>query len=156
MGLTTHETEASPPKSNSYDASAEALREWQTAMGGKLASIQRHRKRGQSSCLQDAKIAYCKSLVSFANPNQTPEEFAETSAKAQAARDTLCDTEGYGDLDNRARWGLDNAIEAIEFGAMAHICASVDRLGAPIIYSTEMEAYAHSYFDVGSQIPGVN
>ena len=104
----------------------------------------------------DAKIALCESLVSFANPDQSPEGFAETFAKVQATRDTFCHTEGYEDLDNRERWGLDNAREAIEFGAMAHLCASDHGLGAPILYTPETVACAKSYFEVGSQIPEVS
>jgi hypothetical protein len=143
-------------QSRCCDATAIGLRDWQKELGDKLARIQRGQKSGQSSCLMDAKIALCESLVSFANPDQSPEGFAETFAKVQATEDTFCDAEGYGDLDNRDRWGLDNAREAIKFGAMAHLCASVYGLGAPIYHSPTTVALADSYFDVGSEIPGVS
>jgi hypothetical protein len=98
----------------------------------------------------------CGSLIAFADPNQSPEGFASTFANAQATKNTLCNTEGYRDLAIGERRGLFIAEEAIEFGAMARLCASDHGLGAPISYNPKTTAFAKSYFDVGSRIPGVS
>jgi hypothetical protein len=167
MGQTTHDTEASEASSNSYRASGAGLREWQTVLRNKVTGIRDQQKRGESSWwpgssptafekeLTEAVIARCGSLIAFANPDQCPADFASTFADVQATKKTLRGTEGYGGLANQERWGLDNAEKAIEFGAMAHLCASLHGLGAPISYNAETVALAHSFFDVGSDIPGV-
>jgi hypothetical protein len=87
---------------------------------------------------------------------QSPEGFASTFADVQATKKTLLNTEEYKDLAIEERWGLYYAEKGIKFGAMAHLCASDHGLGAPIYHNPKTVALADSYFDVGSQIPGVS
>jgi len=147
MGPTAISTKASEPESNSYHGTAHGMKLWQTVLEDKVTRILHHQKDCKSSWWQDslptkidleltkAVLDRCDSLIAFANPNQTPEGFASTFAEVQAAKKKVCDTEGYEGLINGERWGLDNAEDAIQFGAMAHICSSVDGLGAPIFYN---------------------
>jgi hypothetical protein len=130
--------------------------------------IQNKREKGESSWwpgskpnkievrLTEALTELCGSLIAFVDPDQSPGGFASTFAAVQATKKTLWNTEGYGDLAVGERRGLNNAEEAIKFGAMAHLCASDHGLGAPISYNPKTMAFAHAYFDVGSQMPGVS
>jgi hypothetical protein len=168
MEFTSNETKASEPISNDYDNSGNGLEQWQAVLREKVACIQNQRKKGESSWwpgsklnkiesrLTEAVTDLCGSLIAFADPDQSPEGFASTFANVQATKNTLCNTEGYGDLVVGERRGLNNAEEAIKFGAMAHLCASDHGLGAPIYHNPKTVALAESHFDVGSQIPGVS
>jgi hypothetical protein len=168
MRLTSNESKASEPISNDYYNSGNGLEQWQTVLREKVACIQNQRRKGESSWwpgskpneievrLSEAVTDLCGSLIAFADPDQSPEGFASTFANVQAAKKTLWNTEGYGDLAVGERRGLNNAEEAITFGAMARLCASDHGLGAPISYNPKTVALADAYFVVGSQIPVVS
>lgn len=98
--------------------------------------------------------AYCTTLASFAKPGQSPTEFAKTYADAEKARLTLHETEGFNRLDIRVKKGLEVTRAAIEFGVLAHLCASKYGDGAPITCNNETKALAKSLFGTGG-IPGV-
>jgi hypothetical protein len=108
------------------------------------------------SRLMEAVTDLCGSLITFADPDQSPEGFASTFADVQATKKTLLNTEGYKDLPSEERRGLYYAEKGIKFGAMAHLCASGYGLSAPISYNPKTVAFSQSYFDVGSEIPGVS